>query len=152
MKKTALVFAITAFVAFAAQAQKVTDAKLKEKLPSLVPESKVLEQDGREFEVMTKQNTKMEIEFDRKGALAEASGDAATAGDVFAPGQGFISLADAVAALTAAGKTPSGDWSFDKSMAKGWIYEFEGTEEGKKMEYAVDAKSGKLVKSNRDIL
>lgn len=139
-------------ISMSAYAEKATDAKYKDSLQKMIPDSKVIQQDGAEYEVMTPKQTVVEIEFNRDGSIDEASGDAAQAGDVFNPGEGMITLADAVAALSKAGKTPSGDWSYEKSLTKGWIYEFEGTENGKKMEYAVSAKDGKIVKDNRDIL
>ncbi len=124
---------------------------LKETAMKLVPESKITKEDGNEFDLMTAKQTVIEVELNKDGTLDEASGNAALAGDVFVPGNGLMSLGDAVSALQKAGKTPAGDWSIEKSFLNDWIYEFEGTENGKAMEYAVSAKDGKLVKDRRDI-
>ncbi len=43
-----------------------------------------------------------------------------------------------------------GKWEFDHSFLNGWYYEFEGLENNVKMEYYLDAKSGKLVKEKVD--
>lgn len=135
-----------------ALAEKVSEGKMKESLTKLVPESKVVKQDGDEFEVSTAKQTIVEVEFNRDGTVEEASGDAAVAGDVFTPGNNMITLQQAVDSLKKAGKTPKGDWSYKKSFTNGWVYEFEGVENGKDMEYAVSAKDGKIVKDNRDLL
>ncbi len=122
----------------------------KEKIAQLVPNSKVVSEEENEFEVLTPQNTAIEIEFNSEGALEEASGDAAQTGDVFTPGEGRVPLAGAVDSLKKAGKTITGEWEFDKSLASGWVYEFEGTEDGKKMEYTVNASDGKIIRERKD--
>ncbi len=124
--------------------------QLKEKVTQMVPESKIVKEDGLEFEVMTKNNTQMEIEFNRDNSIDEASGDAPLNGDVFQPGDNFISLDQAVQSLKTLGKTPSGDWQFEKSFVNGWVYEFDGLEDGKEMTYLINAQNGELVKSSRD--
>lgn len=116
----------------------------------MVPESQLFLQDGDELTFQTPKGTLVEIEFNHDGSLDEASGHLALTGDVFSPVGDFMKLNEAVAALQKAGKTPSGDWTFEKSMLHGWVYEFEGLENGKMMEYIVDGKSGKLLKSKRD--
>lgn len=122
-----------------------------EKLESMVPASKVLKTDGNEFDLLTPKNTVVEIELNRDGSLDEASGDFAQGGDVFIPSDGHLTLANAVAALKAAGKTPSGDWSYEKSFLHGWVYKFEGSENGKTMKYLVNAENGRLVGDRRDL-
>lgn len=148
-----LVFLSVAVFGFSvpAYAKKISEAQLKESLTKLVPESKVVKQDGDEYEVVTPKNTIVEVEFKRDGSVDEASGDAALAGDVFVPGNGMIALSDAVEALKKSGKSASGDWSYKKSFKNGWVYEFEGLENGKEMEYQISAKDGSLVKDRRDI-
>ena len=69
---------------------------------------------------------------------------------MFVPGGQLLSLAAAVESLKKSGKTAQGDWSFEKSTLNGWVYEFEGVEDGKKMEYVIDATAGKLIKAKRD--
>ncbi|GEM_PF-1627388 len=149
-----LVFLTTAAIGFSlpAYAKKVSEAQMKESLTKLVPESKVVKKDGDEYEVMTPKNTIVEVEFNRDGSVDEASGDAAAVGDAFVPGNGMISLAEAIESLKKSGKTAAGDWSYKKSFTNGWVYEFEGLENGKDMEYQVSAKDGSLVKDRRDIL
>ena len=121
------------------------DPKIQSTLTTLVPEARVVEQDGDEYELETPRNTRVEIKLDRAGVLDEASGDAAENGDVLVPGDGRMTLTDAVAALKKAGKAPTGDWSLEKSLLKGWVYEFEGRENGKEIDYKVSATDGKLL-------
>lgn len=122
---------------------------IKESALSYIPNGKVVQEKDKEVKVQTQNGTIVEVEFTMTGAFEEASGDSIEQ-DVFVPGDGLLSLADAVGALKKAGKTPSGDWSLDKSFVKGWHYEFEGYESGKKMDYVVDAKTGKLLESTID--
>lgn len=126
--------------------------KLKDAAMKAVPNAKLLTEDGNDFDLQTAKGTIVEVEMNGDGSLDEASGDAATQGDVFSPGNGLISLEEATRALQKAGKSPTGDWSLEKSMLRGWVYEFEGRENGKDMEYAIDAKTGKLVKDRRDLM
>lgn len=90
----------------------------------------------------------MEIEYDKNGKIEEAEGKILE--DKFEPGEGRLSLKDAVEALKKAGKTPTGKWEFDKSFLNGWYYEFEGFDNNQKMEYTIDAKTGKLQKEKID--
>lgn len=149
-----LVFILTAAIGFTttAYAKKASETQLKESLTKLIPQSKVVKKDGDEYEVMTPKNTVVEVELNRDGTVDKASGDAAVGGDTFVPGSGMISLADAVESLKKSGKSAAGDWSYKKSFTNGWVYEFEGLENGKEMEYQVSAKDGSLVKDRRDIL
>lgn len=144
MKLLLVALIVTGFPLLAAVSQ---DQALK-----YVPGAKVLRDDGYEFKLQTPKGTVVEVELNRDGSLDEASGKSIAAGDVFIPGEGRISLADALSALKKEGKVPRGEWSFEKSMLKGWVYEVEGMEDGKEMEYKIDAKTGKLVKASREIL
>ena len=92
----------------------------------------------------------MEIEYTMTGEFKEASGDAVLAGDVLEIGGGLLSLKAATDVMKNAGKTISGDWSLEKSFVHGWVYEFEGFENNAKMDYLVDAKTGKLIKAQID--
>lgn len=129
-----------------------SNAKMKEAAAKFVPSSKVVKEDGNEFDLLTAKDSIVEIELNRDMTLDEASGDAADAGDALTPGNGLIELSSAVASLKKAGKNPSGDWSLEKSLINGWVYEFEGMENGKRMEYTVNAKDGKIISGSRDIL
>ncbi|WP_413558346.1 PepSY domain-containing protein [Bdellovibrio sp. HCB209] len=137
-------------ISLQAQAKKADDAQIRESLLKIVPEAKVVRQDGHEYKLTTVKQTLMEVEFNRDGSIDDASGDAAAAGDVFVPGNGMLTLAQALESLNKAGKTPSGDWSYKKSFMHGWVYELEGFENGKKMEYLISAKDGALVKEKKD--
>lgn len=115
----------------------------------MVPGGTVESLDRDEVTVKTAAGTIMEIEFNRDGTLDEASGDMATKDD-FMPGNGLLTLKDAVAALEKAGKKAEGEWSIDKDFMREWEYEFEGFENNQKYEYVINAKSGELLKSKRD--
>lgn len=148
MSKSASIFvavfaAVVVFLGESAWAQ-------KEKISQLVPDSKIIHEDGNEFEVLTSQNTAIEIEFNKDGTLDEAEGKSAINGDVFNPGNGLVSLKDAASQLTSAGKTLTGEWSFEQNIRNEWVYEFEGRENNNKMKYISDAKTGKMTKERRD--
>lgn len=119
------------------------------KVENYVPGGKVSQVKEKEVKVLTPNSTIVEIEFKASGEFEEASGDASTR-DIFVPGQGLLSLSDAVASLAKAGKKADGEWSLEHSFLKGWVYEFNGIEGVKKMEYFVDAKTGKLLESRVD--
>lgn len=129
---------------FPALASEYTEAALK-----LVPGGKVVQEKSKEVKVETTNGSIVEVEFKRDGTFEEASGDNLEK-DNFVPGKGLISLQETVASLKKAGKSPVGDWSLEDSMLKGWHYEFEGFENGKNMDYLVDAKTGKLLESKID--
>jgi uncharacterized membrane protein YkoI len=124
-------------------------ATMQENALKYVPGGKIVQEKKNEIKVQTPNGTIVEIEFKRNGNLEEASGDTVDK-DIFVPGEGLLSLKDAYAAMTKAGKQPVGDWSLDDSMLKGWHYEFEGLEDGKNMDYVVDAKTGKILESKVD--
>ena len=125
-------------------------AKWQAAAVKMVPGAKVVKIEGREFDLQTTKDTLVEVEVNSDGSIDEASGKAALGGDLFVPGKGHINLETAVATLKKAGKNPSGSWSFKKSVLSGWIYEFDGIEAGKEMEYDISAKDGKLLKSRQD--
>jgi uncharacterized membrane protein YkoI len=124
-------------------------ATMQENALKYVPGGKIIQEKKNEIKVQTPDGSIVEVEFKRNGNLEEASGDTVEK-DIFVPGEGLLSLKDAYAAMTKAGKKPVGDWSLDESMIKGWHYEFEGVENGKNMDYVVDAKTGKIVDSKVD--
>lgn len=148
MHKLILALVLSAFgsSALAADPGSLKDAAVK------MVGGKLIKEDGDEYSIQTAKGTVVEVELNNDGTVDEASGDSVAGGDAFAPGGGMLSLADAVAALKKAGKNPTGDWSYEKSMINGWVYEFEGVENGKSMEYAISAKDGKLVKDKRDLM
>lgn len=123
-------------------------AGLSDEALKLIPGGKVVAEKKEEVKIQTPEGSIVEVEYER-GKFEEASGDNAEK-DVLVPGEGLLSLKDAVASLKKSGKTPVGDWSLDKSFIKGWHYEFEGFENNQKMDYIVDAKTGKLLESKID--
>lgn len=120
------------------------DASLK-----LVPGGKVIQEQTKEVKVQTPEGTLVEVEFEKNGTFEEASGDNVDK-DILVPGNNLLPLKDAIASLKKANKTPVGEWSLDQSFVQGWHYEFEGFENNQKMDYVVDAKSGKLLSSKVD--
>lgn len=130
-------------------AQGHTQPDMKNTALKFVPEGQVVSESVREFKIRTKNNTVVEIEFERDGSFEEASGKDVQK-DVLVTDLGIKSLEDALKSARAEGKSPIGEWSLDKSMLRGWYYEFEGFEDGKKMEYVVDAKTGKIISSSID--
>ena len=134
---SSLLLSTTAFAA-------ISDDALK-----LVPGSKVLTQKADEVKVQAPNGGVIEVEFDRSGKLDEASGKLVDS-DILVPENGMLTLKDAVAALKKEGKTAVGEWSLDNNLISGWRYEFEGFEQGKKMDYKLDAKTGKLLEAKID--
>lgn len=144
MKTSILIFSLFMTLSTTAFASAITDEALR-----YVPGGKVLSEQIDEVKVQTPMGGVIEVEFNRSGKFDEASGDSVEQ-DVFAPENGLLSLKDALAALKNAGKTAVGEWSIDHSLLAGWYYKFEGFEAGKKMDYTLDAKTGKLVKTEID--
>lgn len=124
-------------------------ATISEEALKFVPGGKVLSEKVDEVKIQVPNGGVVEVEFDRSGKLDEASGDSVD-NDIFVPSNGILSLKEAVAALKKEGKVAVGDWSIDNSMIKGWYYKFEGFEQGKKMDYTLDAKTGKLLDAKLD--
>lgn len=122
---------------------------LKEPALKLIPEGTVVQEKTREVKVQTKAGSIVEVEFETNGEFEEASGNSLEK-DIFNPGNGLISLSEATEILKKSAKKPSGDWNLEKTMMKGWIYEFEGFENGKEVDYIVDAKNGKLLETRVD--
>lgn len=116
---------------------------------SFVPGGKVLQEKYDEVKIQTAKGSIIEVEFTRSGKFDEASGNNA-AEDAFKAPNGLVSLETAVKGLKDAKKQPTAEWSLDSSIVKGWIYEFEGYENGQEMEYYVDAKTGKFLKASVD--
>lgn len=119
------------------------------KISTIIPEGEIVQEKEREVKVKTKAGSIVEVEFDRGGKFEEASGKAPDK-DVLNPGNNLITLAKAYEALKAAGKTATGDWSLEKSFMKGWIYEFEGFENGKEVDYLINAENGKFLETRID--
>lgn len=115
-----------------------------------VPEGTLVKENEKELKVKTVRGTTIEIEMASDGSFKEASGDAAVTGDIFIPGMNLLSLKEASGALVKLGKMPSGEWNLEKGFFSDWTYEFEGKDNGRKMEYKLDAKTGQLLKEEEE--
>lgn len=115
----------------------------------LVPDGKVHEVGKDEIKIATANDSIVELEFSANGKLEEASGDDCHR-DILIPKNGLLTLAEANQALEKQGKEVQGEWSLEESFFQGWHYDFEGTENGKEVEFVVDAKNGKLLKIKVD--
>ena len=124
-------------------------AKSADMASKFVPNSKVVHETSKEVKMKTDHGSLIDIEFGMDGAFNEASGTNVDK-DVFNPPDKMLTLKDAVAAAKKAGKNPVGKWSLEKGTLTGWAYEFQGFENGKEMEYVIDAKSGELKKAKKD--
>lgn len=113
-----------------------------------VPEGKIVKSQAKEVKILTPAQTIVEVEFKMNGEFEEASGDDVTK-DSFHPGQGLLSLQDAVKKATSEKRNFLGEWNLESNFFGGWAYEFEGYENNRKVEYVVDARTGKLL-SQRD--
>jgi uncharacterized membrane protein YkoI len=122
---------------------------MEQKVLSFIPEGKVLQEKDREFKIQTKQGSVVEVEFKANGEFEEASGKALDK-DVFIPGEKILPLDRAVAALKKEAKVPSGEWNLEKTIIRGWVYEFEGHENGRQVEYVMDARSGSILDTRVD--
>lgn len=109
---------------------------------------KVIQEKNNQVKLLTGNGTILEVNFKNDGTLEDASGKTSNA-DSFFPGEGLISLEDANSRLKKLGKEPVGEWSLEASATKGWYYDFEGYEANQKMDYLIDAKSGKLLEARR---
>lgn len=114
-----------------------------------VPDGKLVQSEKNEYKIQTPEGSVVEVEFNRKGELSEASGDLVEK-DVFVPGNGLLSLDQALSAVQSQGKSPAGEWSLDYSMMRGWYYEFNEIVNGQEVEYTVSAKDGKILKEEID--
>jgi hypothetical protein len=119
-------------------------------IKKLVPGGTEISRDNGEIKVKTTAGTVIELSMDADGELEEASGSAVLKGDVFEPGAGQLSLAQASEGLKKSGKTPQGEWTFEENENGDWIYDFEGTENKKAVDYIVNATNGKLLKTEID--
>lgn len=140
------VFVITAMIATASSSFGMA---IFDKTKLIVPDGEIVQEKEREYKVRTKQGSIVEVEFERNGVFEEASGKSVEK-DVLVPGEGLISLSAAVESLKKAGKVSSGDWSLEKSFIKGWVYEFEGFEQGREVEYLINAENGKFLETRVD--
>lgn len=143
MKKCIVALGLSLVTTFSAA------ATIKESALTFVPKGTIVQEKDKEIKIQTEAGGIVEVEFQRDGTFEEASGESLDK-DIFVPGQGLLSLKDALASLKTAGKNPSGGWSIEKSLTQDWYYDFEGYESGAKMEYRVDAKTGKLLSSKVD--
>ena len=84
--------------------------------------------------------TQIELVFDDKGVLEEAYGKAAGKGDNFVPGQKMLPLDEIVKKL--AGKTLQGEWIFEQNANGDWVYDIEGRENNKDVDYIINAETG----------
>jgi uncharacterized membrane protein YkoI len=142
--KSVLALGLTALLSGQLLANEMKDEKL------LVPESKLIKTSKKKKHFQTTAGSVVKLEFEKSGELEEASGKAALTGDVFVPSPDLKSLKTVTDAVTKAGKTLTGKWSFEHKFIKGWVYEFEGKEKDVKMEYLVDAKEGVIIKEEKD--
>lgn len=124
-------------------------ANIKDEALKFVPGGTVVEEKAEEVKVKTPTGSVVEVEFTNDGKLEEASGKSVE-NDLFVPGNNLMNLKEVVAAANKSGKKPVGEWSLENSILNSWHYEFEGYENGKKMDYVFDAKSGKMLESKTD--
>ncbi len=115
----------------------------------LVPGGKIQVQTPFETKVTTAAGTTIELGF-ADGELEEASGAACEKGDVFEPGEKKLGLKAAVDALKKLGKTLQGEWTYEQLENGEWVYDFEGTENKKNVDFILSAESGKLLKTEVD--
>lgn len=116
----------------------------------LVPGGQVVQLSKREVKVKTPKGTIIEVDFLTNGNFEEASGDNVASGDVLVPGAGLLELKEIFQRVSKDGIKPVGEWSLENSLLHGWTYEFNGFENGRKMEYEIDAATGKILSSRID--
>lgn len=116
----------------------------------LVPDSTVVSKTKIDVKVKTKAGTTIELGFDDDGELEEASGTAAIKGDAFIPGDGLLTLKAITDELAKNGKTLQGEWTFEENEEGDWVYDLEGSEKGKEVDFIVNAKTGKLIATEID--
>jgi len=119
-------------------------------IKKLVPGGTEVSRSHGEIKVKTAAGTIIELGVDADGELEEASGSAAEKGDVFEPGEGQLTLAKATQALKKSGKTAQGEWTFEENESGDWIYDFEGTENKKAVDWIIHATNGKLLRTEID--
>ncbi len=106
----------------------------------LVPQAKIVSESPESIKVETIAKTQIELVFDDKGVLEEAFGKAAGKGDNFVPGQKMLPLDEIVKKL--AGKTLQGEWIFEQNVNGDWVYDIEGRENNKDVDYIINAETG----------
>lgn len=120
-----------------------------DKALKLIPEGTVQKEEKGDVNVLTKNKTIVEVEFDRNGELKEAKGGSVKL-DNFVPENGMLSLKDAHAKLESTGAIAVGEWSLDHSRKYNWHYEFEVLKDNVKFDYVLDARTGKVLDTYRD--
>jgi hypothetical protein len=106
----------------------------------LVPQGKIVSESPESIKVETVGKTQIELVFDDKGVLEEAYGKAAGKGDNFVPGQKMLPLDEIIKKLT--GKTIQGEWIFEQNANGDWVYDIEGRENDKDVDYIINAETG----------
>lgn len=106
----------------------------------LVPQGKIVNESPESIKVETPNKTEIELVFDDKGILEEAFGKAAGKGDNFVPGQKLLPLEEIVKKLS--GKTLHGEWIFEQNSKGEWVYDIEGSEKGKDVDYIINSETG----------
>lgn len=137
-------FMIAVLSTSASFASVFTDKALK-----LIPEGKIQKEKKGDVDILTKNNTIVEVEFGRGGEFQEAKGGSVRL-DNFSPENGLLSLKDAHAKLESTGAIAVGEWSLDHSRKYDWHYEFAVLKDNVKYDYILDARTGKLIDSYRD--
>ena len=106
----------------------------------LVPQGKIVSESPESIKVETVGKTQIELVFDEKGVPEEAYGKAAGKGDNFVPGQKMLPLDEIIKKLT--GKTIQGEWIFEQNTNGDWVYDIEGRENDKDVDYIINAETG----------
>jgi uncharacterized membrane protein YkoI len=119
-------------------------------LIKLVPHSTLSSKTKTEIKLKTKAGTVIEIGIDDDGEMEEASGNLAEKGDEFEPGDKILSLKAVVDILKKEGKKLQGEWTYEENEEGDWVYDFEGIEKNKDVDYIVNATTGKILKTELD--
>ncbi|MBY0516785.1 MAG: PepSY domain-containing protein [Bacteriovoracaceae bacterium] len=119
-------------------------------LVKLVPQSTIAGKTKTEIKLKTKAGTIVEIGIDDEGEMEEASGSLADKGDEFEPGDKSLSLKAVVEILKKEGKKLQGEWTYEENEEGDWVYDFEGIEKNKDVDYIVNATTGKILKTELD--
>jgi hypothetical protein len=112
---------------------------------AMVPRGRIVEREGRDFNVKTHAGTKIKVQFLRNGDLDEASGINLNKGDDFEPGHGLVSLGTAAKNLDQLGHKVQGLWKLEKDPELGWIYEINRMTDDEDARAMIDAKTGKVI-------
>ena len=148
--KTLMIMALFSVLSVSVATAVTTTNAQPEKALAYVPNGKIISQKNNEFDILTTNNTIIEIELKANGELDEASGDNITK-DTFTPDQGIVGLDAVVTEInaTANGGTLS-EWSLDNDLMHGWHYDVEVLKGNVEYEYLLDAKTGKVISSKED--